>query len=423
MVSQPMNKSSSLINRKLTKSDIAVFCILIMMGGLLVSRLFLSLGMIFFGINALWNVHPKKWLQQKWCLLGIAWVAVYALTWFWSDDKENWGAYVQNKLPILFLPLAFAYIPQWTVKQIQVLTLGIGIMLLAGACYSVSFLVFDYDNYIKLYNVSHMIPTPMYQEYISFSITNSLFAVWCAYIFPKLESRPIKYLVAFIAISLVLYNHVLASKSGLISFYVCLLGWGIYTIIAKRSIWGVVAVLGIPVILTAAVTYVPTLRERKEHIVYTYYRFRSNDKTGSLGDISRLISYDIAFKLMKEHPVIGTGVGDIGREMDKGYDKWYPEVVDSHNRLIPHNQFLTVGLGCGIPAMLLFAAWVFVPLQRLGKNRESFFFFIVWLSLLVQLMIEPFLEGQIGLFVYILFILLFLHIIPYNNKKTTAPVY
>ncbi len=407
-----MNKSSFLNNKKLTQPDIAIFCILMMVGGLLVSRLFLSLGMILFGINALWGIHPKKWLAHKWWLVGVAWVAMYAVSWFWSDDKETWAALFQIKLPILFLPISFAFLPPFTQRQLQALTLGIGTMLFAGACYSISFLVFNYAYYIRMYNVSHIFPTPVYNDYICFSITNSLFVVWCIYVWPKLAGRAVKVAIAVIAISLIAYNHVLASKSGLISLYICLFGWGIYTVLAKRSIYGLIAILGLPVGLALAIKYVPTLHERKVHIVYTYYVFRYGGRSANLGDISRLISYDISMKLIKEHPLIGTGVGDMLTEMGKGYDKWRPEVQDPRNRLIPHNQFLTVGLGCGIPAMLLFAAWVLLPLWRLGRNRESFFFFIVWLALLVQLMIEPFLEGQFGLFVYIFYILLFMHIVP-----------
>jgi O-antigen ligase len=410
-----MNKSSFLSNNKITKSDIAVFCILLMVGGLLVSRLFLSLGMIFFGINALWGIHPKKWLHNKWWLAGVAWVAIYALTWFWSDDKEMWGALLQIKLPVLFMPIAFAALPRFTDKQVQALAVGMGLMLFSGACYSISFLLLHYAYYIKMYNVSHMFPTPVYGDYICFSITNSLFVVWCIAIWPRLKVNRVKYLLAVIAVCLVVYNHVLASKSGLISLYVCMVGWCIYYIIAKRSVYAIIAILSLPIVLGLAIKYIPTLHERKVHIIYTYYRLRSHDKTGTLGDISRLISYDIAVKLIKEHPFIGTGTGDMLTEMGKGYDKWYPEVTDPRNRLIPHNQFLTLGLGCGIPAMLIFITWVFMPLANIRRNREGFFLFIIWLALFIQLMIEPFLEGQFGMFVYLFFLLLFRQLI--ENPK------
>ena len=413
-----MNKSSFQNNRKLAKSDIAVILILLMFGGLLVSRLFLSLGMILFGINALRDVHPRDWIKNKWWLMGVAWVAMYAISGIWSDDKETWATFLQIKLPVLFLPLAFSNIPSFSNKQLQALTLGVGLMLFSGACYSISFLVLNYQHFIAEYNISHVIPTPVYGEYICFSITNSLFAFWCVYVFPKLEIKWAKAAIVLIAISLIAYNHVLASKSGLISFYVCLFGWSIYNVFARRNLVGIVVLFAIPVMMFLAVKYIPTLQQRKEHIIYTYYRFRANIRDGSEGDISRLISYDIGLRLLKQHPIGGTGMGDIVTEMDNGYAAWYPKVTERINKLIPHNQFLTVGVGCGLPAMLLFIIWVFMPLGTLRRNRDSVFFFCTWFALFIQLMIEPFLEGQFGLSVYLMFILLFWHSLQKTPRKT-----
>ncbi|MBC7552427.1 MAG: O-antigen ligase family protein [Taibaiella sp.] len=407
-----MSKSSFLNNKKLTKSDIAVISILIMVGGLLISRLFLSVGMLIFGVNALWGVHPRTWLRDKWWLTGLAWVGMYALSGLWSTDKETWGVLLQVKLPVLLLPVSFYCLPAFSRRQLELLTLGIGLMLLAGACYSVSFLILHYQHYIQEYNVSHMIPTPVYGEYICFSMTIALYICWCVYMWPSLNTRPVKWFTGFVMALLAVYLHVLASKSGLLALYIFIIGWGLYLTIARRSVAGLVVVLSLPVVLTLAVTYIPTLHERKEHIIYTWYRYMDNDKSGRLGDLSRIASYDIALKLIKEHPIAGVGAGDMMPEMIKGYEKWYPSITEQRNRLIPHNQFMTVGFACGLPAMALFIIWVFMPLRRMGRNRESFFFFIIWLSLLMQLMVEPFLEGQFGVFVYLFFILFFRNVLP-----------
>ena len=213
---------------------------------------------------------------------------------------------------------------------------------------------------------------------------------------------------------LVIYVHILASKSGIIALYIFIFGWSIYSVFTKRSTIGIITLVSIPLFLIAAMKYIPTLHERKEHIVYSYYVFRADDKVHAahLGDLSRISSYNIALRLIGQHPLQGVGTGDMQSEMNAGYEKWYPYITDNSNKLIPHNQFLTVALGCGIPAGIIFIIWVFWPLSWLRKNRESFFFFVVWLILLFQLLIEPFLEGQFGVFIYIVFLLLFSSNIP-----------
>ncbi len=414
-----MSKSSFLNNKNVTKSNIAIFCILLMFVGLLRSRLFLSLGMILLGINALWNIPPREWLKQKWWLMGVAWVAMYALSGLWSTNKAEWGVYLQMKLPVLLLPLAFSFLPPFTARQLQLLTISIGMMLLGGAFYSVSFLIFDYTHYIQEYNVSHILPTPVYGDYICFSTSCALFIIWSMYMWPRLLSKSAQYVVSIIALLLAVYLHILASKSGLVAFYLFTFSWAIYTVFAKRSIAGIAGVLCIPLFLYCAVTFIPTLHERKAHIVYTYYRFRDQDKSGTLGDLSRLISYDVSMKIIKEHPLLGVGTGDMLAEMNTGYDKWYPQVTEERNRLIPHNQFLTIALGCGIPAMLFFLIWVFMPLFHLPEGRDRFFFIITWSVLLIQLMIEPFLEGQFGVFVYLFFLLMLRQVIQNKDRIST----
>lgn len=414
-----MSKSSFLINKKVEQADIAIICILLMIVGLLRSRLFLSVGMIGLGATGLWGVHPREWLRNKWWLLGLGWVAMYALSGLWSENKEEWGVFLQLKLPIVLLPVAFTYLPAFTARQLQLLTLTIGAMLLGGAIYSVSFLLMDYQHFIAEYNVSHMLPTPVYNDYICFSMSCALFVVWAFYRLPYMLSRGAKVATIIIAALLIVYLHILASKSGLIAVYLFAIAAGIYTAIVKRNKLGIATLLAIPVFLYLGITYVPTLHERKEHIVYTYYRYMDNDRSGKLGDLSRLISYEISLKLIKEHPLTGTGTGDMLAEMNKGYDKWYPQVTEERNRLIPHNQFLTIALGCGIPAMLLFLAWVIIPLVQFPKGRDKLFFTATWMALFVQLLIEPFLEGQFGVFVYLFFPLMIMHCTQYARKSNT----
>ena len=390
-----------------------------MIGGLLVSRLFLSLGIIIFGINGIWGIPPRHWLRNKWWLMGATWIGMYAASWFWSTDKAMWEALLQLKLPILLLPLAFAFLPPCSTKHLGVLTVGIAVMLLAGAGYSLSFLVRDYAHYVQEYNVSHVLPTPVYKDYICFSTTCSLFIIWCFCIFPKMQQKWIRALIIATIIILAVYIHILASKSGLVAFYLFILCWGVYIAFSKRSIAGMALVVAIPFCLAFAMEYIPTLHERKEHIVYSFYVFRAHDTehAGHLGDLSRISSYDISLKLIRQNPWIGVGSGDMHTVMDSGYNKWYPYITNDENKLIPHNQFLAVTLACGIPAGLVFFAWVFMPLFSLRKNRESAFFFIVWLILLVQLMIEPFLEGQFGVFIYVFFLLMFWRLLPTTKNN------
>jgi len=402
-----LNKSSSVNYKFLEKSDIAIICMSGMVAGFLFSRVALSISTFFFGINAIRDINPKEWLKQKWWIAGLAWVAIYALTWFWTEDKGNWGTRLEVKLPFLLLPLAFAFLPRFTAKQLQLFTLVSAFLFLGGAIYTVSFLVADSAANIKKYRYAEVLPTLPKNDHIRASLAVALFIVWCFYLWPMLKGAA-KWVITAIAAFLIIYLHILAVKSGLLSLYIFGVGWGLYMAIAKRKLAGIIAIILIPLFLTLAIKFMPTLRERANYVYFSWFMFKLGDKSGNYGDINRLMSYKIAFNLIKDHPLTGVGTGDMLAEMTKGFHKWNPDLPEQ-SVILPHNQFLTVALGCGIPAMVLFLIWVFMPLAALKKNRQGFFFFMVWFLLFLQLMIEPVLEVQFGVFVILFFLLLQKH--------------
>jgi len=400
-----VSKSNFLNYKVLAKSNIALFCIVAMMVGFLVSRPVNSMAMILFGVNALRDVHPRRWLRNKWWLVGCCWVGLYAISYFWSHDIPYWSERFQVKLPILLLPLSFAFLPKFSVKQLTIFTVSVAILFLAGACYSVSFLISNPAYYIHQYGQSHVLPAPCEDDHIVFSMSTTLFIVWCVYFWPRLNSKFLKWFVGCTIVLLGIYLHILAAKSGLMAFYLFATCYSIYLLAIRKIITGFLIIVSLLSFLIISFKYIPTFQGRLNYIHYAYSMYEQNDSSGNYGDIGRLISYDIALKLIKKHPVTGVSAGDVFDEMKKGYERWYPEITDE-NKLLPHNQFLTVTLACGIPAGIIFCIWVFMPLSWLRKNRVSFFFFITWLSLLLfELMIDPVLEIQYGVFVYLFFIL------------------
>ncbi len=376
-----------------------------MVVGFLCSPAILSMAMMLYGVNGLWGIQPKKWLRDKWWLLGVGWVACYAISYFWSADKETWSVGLQVKLPFLLLPLAFAYTPRFSAKQVRILTLGMGIILLAGVEYSLSFLLTDRETYLHGYKVSHILPTPSRNDHVSFSLGLVMYIIWAIYSWKFLETRLIKGFSAAIILLIILYLHVLAAKSGLVALYVFLFAWSIYLAFGRKKLLGISIIVAIPLFMLFAVNYIPTFIERKGYITYTYYMLIQGDRSGNYGDIGRLMSYKLAFEILKEHPLTGAGAGDILDAMKQGYDKFYPQVVD-RDRLVPHNQFLIVGVAAGIPAIILFTLWVFMPLTWLRRNRQSFFFFAVWLVFMVHLFIDTALEVQMGVYINCFFLLL-----------------
>lgn len=392
----------------------AIACALAMLAGFLSSRALLSAATVAFGVNALLGVHPREWLKNKWWLLGVAWVGIYILSGLWSDNIPQWNERVSVKMPLLLLPLAFGLLPAFSSRQLTVFTVGAALLFWGSVGYSLYFLVSDTEYYIEQYRFSKVLPTLAGQDYIRYSLSIALFVIWCFYIRKRLSGAAARWFAGITMVVLSVYIHVIAVKTGVLVLYLFFFCYAMYIAFNRNALLGlgVIAVMVFSAI--GAYKYVPTFGQKVNYFMYSWKVFDHGNFDSDYSDIGRLISYDIALKLIPDYLITGTGIGDLHDVMREGYREWYPN-VPQFQQLKPHNQFLIVALGCGIPALLIFIAWILYPLRWVRKNRHGFFVFAIWLVMLVPLMVEPFLELQFGVYVYLFFMLWMVH----NAKPNT----
>ncbi len=403
-----MNKDIFQEYNKRYKANIAIALALMMLAGFFVSRAMLSVSIVAFGANALIGVHPKVWLKSKWWLLGCAWVGLYTLSGVWSDDWGQVAYGFSSKLPILLLPLAFSLLPAFTRYQLKVFTILATMLYLGSIGYSLYFLITDPDYYIEQYRFSKVLPTLAGKDYIRYSLSISLFIIWCIYVWGKLQNKAAKWFVGITIVLLILHLHIVAVKTGILVFYVFIVLISIYITVRKRSIIGVALLAVMAISAVSAYKYVPTFSNKIDYFRYSIKIFKQNNADVNYSDIGRLVSYNVALNIMEDNWLTGVGVGDMRAEMHNGYKRLYPHVPENM-RLKPHNQFLVVAVCCGLPVMLLFLYWVIYPVRWVRKGRDGFFVFATWFVMFIPMMVEPFLELQLGVYVYLFFILMISH--------------
>jgi O-antigen ligase len=384
------------------KGWIATLAILGMLSGLLCSRAALSISMMVFGVNALWNVNPKHWFGVRIWVLTLPWLLLFAASGFWSADKEMLADHLQVKLPLLLLPLAFHFTPRPSQLQLRILGICTAALMLGGTVFSLSFLF--KDGLVEGYKYSHIIPTPVYNDHIAFSLAVALTVGWFLFLLPQIGARWIRIALSLSAVLLAAYLHVLAAKTGLVALYILLAALVIRkTIQAPRT--GVVLLLTVGAAIAFSMVYIPTLRERIGYSIVTWRSLNQGERNGIYSDAGRLISYDLALRSVAAHPAAGVGAGDVFEVMKEGYRVRYPD-VDEAQQLWPHNQLLVFAMAAGIPCALLFAIWYGSLLGGIRRNRNGFFQLTQWLMLLVPLMVDAFLEVQFGVAVFLMFLLL-----------------
>jgi hypothetical protein len=119
-----------------------------------------------------------------------------------------------------------------------------------------------------------------------------------------------------------------------------------------------------------------------------------------------------SWHIIKRHPLIGVGTGDVEAALKDQYAK-DKTALNIKWQLHSHNQFLAVGIALGFTGLLLFILALFAPFM-FRKNRSRFFAFFLLIQFL-SFFNEDTLETQAGVTFCVFFTQLLFHNDEYNT--------
>lgn len=314
------------------------------------------------------------------------------------------------KLPLLFLPLAFAgppdnYRDHLSKKQWEWLVYIFIGFITAGSCWSMFHYLSDAAAINESYLQAKSIVTPLENDHVRFSwlvSTGVLLAGWICFKNRK-KSKLIFYLHGAVTIWLVIFLHVLAVRTGLFSFYIIAAGTVIWLIFKK---WNQIAIgwqygLTLLILLIAlpliAYKTVPTFHNRIQYILYDKGYFeKAHYLTGST-DAVRVISLKAGWNVMNQQPLNGVGLGDVLAKTKKWYGENYAEMIEQ-DKIYPSSEWLMYGAACGWPGFLVFSFVMCIPFFIKTNNK-----LLWWLlngTAAFSFLFDIGLEVQFGVFIY-----------------------
>lgn len=104
--------------------------------------------------------------------------------------------------------------------------------------------------------------------------------------------------------------------------------------------------------------------------------------SNSTSEKARLLSWDASFKLIKEAPLLGYGIGDANDVLIKKYDQ-LNYTYNLENKYNAHNQFLQTFLQTGIIGVFVLCSIFVVLAIRMRRSRNEFSVFLILLISLV----------------------------------------
>jgi len=386
------------------RSPLIFILLITMTTALFFSRVVLSAGIITFVIVSLFHTGVKKQVHEFFSspvLWGMSLLFFCPLlSGLWSGDKKEWLDIVRIKLPLLFLPLAFAGPFHFSKKQWEWLACIFISLVMAGTLWSMFHYAANVTAVQEGYLRAKSIITPLGNDHVRFSWLVSvtvLLAGWL-WIIKREQGKLVSTILLLVTIWLIIFLHILAARTGLFSFYMMLFAFSLWLIIKKiKRQYGaalLVVLLALPLI---GYYTLPTFHNRVKYIKHDLGYFKEAHYLKGSTDAVRVISLKAGKELMVQNPVLGLGFGDVFTATNTWYTLNYPQ-MDERDRIYPSSEWLIYGVGCGWPGFLLFTGVMLIPFLIRIKNR------LVWWMLnataAFSFLFDPGLEVQFGVFIY-----------------------
>lgn len=369
----------------------------------------MSCGTILFVCNGIINPSIRKyWDQFRRDRVSIGFTFIFFIYFFsgiYSSDLHEWLYRVETKLPFLLLPLSFYSL--YPIKKIQLHRyLYFFFLLMLGATIGI-FLNYlqHYSYYNSIYTYGNVIPTPMNHLRFSLLISFSIFVgVYLFFEKSFLIQKWERILILIGSILLLVFLHVMAVRSGLFAFYLCILYFLARSVFEQK--WKTVFIcLGCFLFLPVVSYYsIPTIQIKLSYTRYDITSFANNTKdlTG-LSDATRLLSYKKSLELIKRHPLIGIGAGDVSPVFRSLYSD-HPEVAGENRQ--PLNEILYISVATGSIGLVIFLFAIFQPIW-FHRHKTGFILASFNIIILSSFLSDITAEDQWGICIYLLFALLF----------------
>ncbi len=378
--------------------------------GFLFSRAMLSISMFIIIANGLlqgdWKERWHHFLQEKY-LVGISCLFILPfISGLWSSDTISWLHAMENKLPLLLMPLALVMQKGFERKQFVFFSLLWIILLFGGTVCSVIQYLQEKELYNQLYRFSKVIPTWADNDHIRFSmgIIISILLWLKLEEWKAIRSSFLIWLMRAVMLWFVLFLHILGAKTGLIGLYLIIVPfilWQLYSTGKKNIALGTLVIAcSLPVL---AYQLLPTFKTRMHYILYDRDNWKAENFSGDFSDGNRMLSIKSGWEVFQHNWLTGVGYGDIKNETSKWYDVHAPNVAIPE-RYLPLNQWITSGSGAGIGAVFLFTVIILMPffLKQWQQNKQAIAF-VIFMN--IVFLYECTIDDQFGVFIFSFFTL------------------
>ena len=395
-------KNSGIRTEPNRQANLLFGSMVLMVVSLFVSRGALSVSMILFLVLATvrkdFRQQWKTFLSHPFLILFTLLFLIPFVSGLWSDNLSKWSDVVRLKLPLLFFPLAFAGSWQFSPRKWRFLAWTFIAVTGIGCAWSLLHYAQHVDAVNEGYLRAKTLLTPLENDHVRFSWMVSIAVMCCFLLLPPRQKKSSRWPLWALTAFFVLYLHVLAARTGLVSLYLFLLfyaGWFLWKQNNRKTafLW-VIVFAALPVL---AYFTMPTFQNRIRYLVYDFSFVKKAEYLPGANDGARVMSLKAGWQVLQQHP-FGVGAGDVMHEADKWYATNVPQALES-DKFYPSSEWLLYGAFAGWVGVLLFSVVMVFPFF-MRMRRHQIFWTVFHATAACSFAYDMGLEVQYGIFLY-----------------------
>lgn len=351
--------------------------------------------------NPAWRVSWRGFWRRPDYWTPVLYVGLVLFSFHGLQEPAYWLERLRIKTPFLFMPLVFFMFPYFSGRVAGSFWYFLAALLALSSLGIVLNYVWHFESVQAQLRMGQPLPMPC--NHIRYSLLHVMGMAGGIHLLEKgfyLRSPRERGVLVGVLLWLVVAQHILAVRSGLVAMYAVLL------VAALRYVWRsrrwLVGVLLLGFLVAGPLTAyyaVPSLRTRIDYARYDLDMLRKGVDRGALSDGSRWVSLEIGWKLFRNAPWTGVGAGNLRYRVEQEYAARYPGF---QRRLMPHNQLLFVAAGTGVVGLAVFLFSFFLPLLY-KKKYLSFPMTALHLVALVSFIAEATIENAMGVAFFVVF--------------------
>jgi O-antigen ligase len=383
---------------KIKHNGIIPICLMIFSCFFIKGHLPLSLSVLGLALYSLLFFSLKKVFTKRDIIFFsiIIFYVFIVLSGLWSQDLFYFFQKMNLKSSLLAVAFSFLWLPDISLKQFEKLTIALLVIFVLS-----SFMVIGiYLKDIQVFSHKIMQGQPLWvpmRSHIRYGLLLNfcfLLALYFTSFYHQINKRN-SIFYGIMAVYLFVFIHFLSVRSAILAMYIALICFGVFWVIKTRKIIKASLIMTCIVILSyTMILFVPTLSRKIGYMRWDIQEFLANP-THKYSDGSRWHSIQIGVEIFMKNKILGVGEGDMKQAIVAFTGENRGEDV-----MLPHNEYVYIAASNGFVGLFLFLMIIFASFWISWRQKELLPFAYT-ASMCSAFMVEPMLETQIGILVFV----------------------